>query len=187
MSRELITKTEPPALPTMPAVVQTTVNSRNAAKYTLEGHINSYDIRYPSQNKDYSVSNTSIHTSPAKVNKQRAANLRGPPLEKRYLYGRLPFFIKPLPTTIGVEEVRYLESKSALLIPSLLLQNALLQAYVEYVHPYMPLEMHPLLDAIDAADGMAGQVSLINVPGRHVCCHGFRRYEGSAGCWLCDS
>jgi hypothetical protein len=32
---------------------------------------------------------------------------------------------------------------------------------VEYVHPYMPLELHLFLDAIDAIDGMSGQVSLL--------------------------
>jgi hypothetical protein len=110
---------EPLALLTIPAVVQAATNSRNAAEYIIEAQINSYSIRYLSQNKDYLAANTDIYISPAKVNKRQAINLRGLPIEKFNFYGRLPLFIKPLLTTIGIKEVRYLESKSALSIPSL--------------------------------------------------------------------
>jgi hypothetical protein len=82
-------------------------------------------------------------------------------LEEPNLFGQLPAFAKPLPTNIAVEEVRYLQSKGALSVPSPPLQNALLQAYVEYVHPYLPLELFPFLNAINAGDGRAGKVSLL--------------------------
>lgn len=82
-------------------------------------------------------------------------------LKEPNLYGQLPAFFKPLPTKVAVEEVRYLQSKGALSVPSVPLQNALLQAYVEYVHPYMPLELFPLLNAVNAGDGRVGKVSLL--------------------------
>ncbi|KAB5515329.1 cutinase transcription factor 1 beta [Coniochaeta sp. 2T2.1] len=82
-------------------------------------------------------------------------------LKEPNLYGQLPAFFKPLPTKFAVEEIRYLQSKGALSIPSAPLQNALLQAYVEYVHPYMPLELFPFLNAVNAGDGRAGKVSLL--------------------------
>lgn len=73
----------------------------------------------------------------------------------------LPPFIKPLPSKIGPDERWYLAHKKALTLPSLPLQNALLRAYVEYVHPYMPLlELHDFLNVVNHRDGSAGQVSL---------------------------
>lgn len=74
---------------------------------------------------------------------------------------QLPAFIRPLPAKIASEDVSYLHMKGALTLPSLPLQNALLRAYVEYVHPYMPLlELHDFLSAINSVDGLCGQISL---------------------------
>ncbi|KAK3945197.1 cutinase transcription factor 1 beta 2 [Diplogelasinospora grovesii] len=74
---------------------------------------------------------------------------------------QLPPFVKPVPARIEAEDVKYLCAKGALTLPSTRLQNALLKAYVEYVHPYMPLmELHEFLAAINSRDGSAGQVSL---------------------------
>lgn len=82
-------------------------------------------------------------------------------LEEPDLLGQLPAFIKPLPPKIAPEDVKYLYAKGALSLPSLELQNALLRAYVEYVHPYMPhLELHDFLNTINSQDGLFGQVSL---------------------------
>jgi hypothetical protein len=82
-------------------------------------------------------------------------------LEEPDLHAQLPAFIRPLPAKIAAEDVKYLHSKGALTLPALPLQNALLQAYVEYVHPYMPLmEVHDFVNAIDATDGLCGQISL---------------------------
>lgn len=76
--------------------------------------------------------------------------------------GLLPPWVKPLPDRIGQDEITYLQRKGALSIPDPALQNALLQAYVEYVHPYMPLlELFDFLNVIDAGDGQDGQISLL--------------------------
>lgn len=76
--------------------------------------------------------------------------------------GLLPPWVKPLPDRIGQDEITYLQRKGALSIPDPALQNALLQAYVEYVHPYMPLlELFDFLNVIDAGDGQHGQISLL--------------------------
>jgi hypothetical protein len=51
--------------------------------------------------------------------------------------------------------------KGALTLPPISLQNALLQAYAEYVHPYMPLmDLHDFLSIINRRDGLNGQMSL---------------------------
>lgn len=77
------------------------------------------------------------------------------------LYSQLPAFVKPLPGRLTSDDVKYLHAKGALSLPELGLQNALLQAYVEFVHPYMPLiELHDFLNAIHSRDGLCGQISL---------------------------
>jgi hypothetical protein len=75
--------------------------------------------------------------------------------------GSLPLFVKPLPERIAPEDIKYLHAKGALALPGQELQNALLKAYVEYVHPYMPLlELHDFLHAINSTGGTGGRVSL---------------------------
>jgi hypothetical protein len=82
-------------------------------------------------------------------------------LEEPDVSSQLPAFIRPLPAKITAEDVTYLHMKGALTLPGLTLQNALLRAYVEYVHPYMPLmELHDFLSAINSVDGLCGQTSL---------------------------
>jgi hypothetical protein len=82
-------------------------------------------------------------------------------LEAPDLLAQLPVFIKPVPAKIAPEDVKYLHTKGALSLPSLELQNALLRAYVEYVHPYMPLlELGEFLGIINSREGLCGQVSL---------------------------
>ncbi|KAF2272569.1 uncharacterized protein EI97DRAFT_205549 [Westerdykella ornata] len=74
----------------------------------------------------------------------------------------LPPFIKPLPAKIGPDEIAYLERKGALTVPKGTLRSELLRAYLDYVHPYMPLlDLHDFLTVIDQPDGSLGKVSLI--------------------------
>ena len=74
----------------------------------------------------------------------------------------LPRFIKPLPSKIGPEEVSYLAKKGALTVPNGMLRSEMLRAYIEFVHPYMPLlDLHDFLGVIDRSDGSNGKVSLI--------------------------
>jgi hypothetical protein len=83
-------------------------------------------------------------------------------LPQKSLFGDLPRFIKPLPARIGPEEISYLEKKGALTVPKGTLRSEMLRAYVEFVHPYMPLlDLHDFLSMIDRADGSKGKVSLI--------------------------
>ncbi|PHH72384.1 hypothetical protein CDD82_5996 [Ophiocordyceps australis] len=75
---------------------------------------------------------------------------------------QLPPFVRPLPPKIAPEDVGYLDAKGALTLPCLPLQSALLQAYIEYVHPYMPLmNIHEFLDVVGHPDGINGQISLL--------------------------
>lgn len=82
-------------------------------------------------------------------------------LEEQDSTAQLPAFLRPLPSKIAAEDVKYLQIKGALSVPTLPLQNALLQAYVEYVHPYMPLmDLNSFLGIINTRDGQNGQTSL---------------------------
>lgn len=76
--------------------------------------------------------------------------------------GQLPQFIKPLPAKIGPDEISYLDKKGALTVPKGTLRSEILRAYVEFVHPYMPLlDLHDFLTVIDRPDGSKGKISLI--------------------------
>lgn len=82
-------------------------------------------------------------------------------LEEPDAAAQLPAFVRPLPSKIAAEDVGYLFAKGALTLPAIPLQNALLQAYVEYVHPYMPLmDLHNFLGIVNSRDGLNGQCSL---------------------------
>jgi hypothetical protein len=60
------------------------------------------------------------------------------------------------------DDIQYLFKKVALSIPDTNFRNALLQAYIEYVHPYMPLiELHDFLRIVDQNDGENGKISLV--------------------------
>lgn len=80
----------------------------------------------------------------------------------RFSAADLPLFIKPLPSKIGPDEVAYLEKKGALTLPKSTLRSEMLRAYVEFVHPYMPLlDLYDFLTVIDQPDGSLGKISLI--------------------------
>lgn len=74
----------------------------------------------------------------------------------------LPGCIRPFPTTITVDRTEYLQAQGALALPTIALQNALLQKFVECILPYMPvLEWPGFINIINARDGSQGQVSLL--------------------------
>lgn len=73
----------------------------------------------------------------------------------------LPAYINPLPSKMTSVDIDYLWAKSALLIPEPPLRNALLQAFIEYIYPYMPLlELHKVLQIIND-EGRSGAMSLL--------------------------
>ncbi|KAI0525576.1 fungal-specific transcription factor domain-containing protein [Xylaria bambusicola] len=84
------------------------------------------------------------------------------PLDKSDVFSSQEYgFLRPLPSKFAPEDVDYLRAKGALSVPSFALQRALLRAYAEYVHPYMPLlDLHSFLGIVDARDGSRGQTSL---------------------------
>jgi len=72
-----------------------------------------------------------------------------------------PAFIKPIPDRVLAEDRQYLVQKQVFTLPPLRLQNALLAAYVEFVHPYMPLmELHDFLRVVNDRSGASGKISL---------------------------
>lgn len=77
------------------------------------------------------------------------------------LAGEWPGFLKPLPDRILPEDRQFLMQKGVFNLPSLTLQNALLAAYVEFVHPYMPLlELNEFLRVLNDRSGASGKLSL---------------------------
>lgn len=84
------------------------------------------------------------------------------PSQMSDLVGPLPGFIKPFPTTVSPESVEYLQIHGALTLPSIPLQKALLQTFIECVLPCMPIVKWPsFLNIINARDGRKGHVSLL--------------------------
>ncbi len=74
----------------------------------------------------------------------------------------LPAFIRAFSTTIGFDSIEYLQAHGALTLPSIALQDALLQKFVECVLPCMPILDWPgFINIINARDGSQGQVSLL--------------------------
>lgn len=74
----------------------------------------------------------------------------------------IPHYIKPLPARIGSDEVAYLEKKGALTVPAVALRNELLKAYIEFVHPYMPLiDLYEFVTIVESGNGVLGRISLI--------------------------
>ncbi|KAI6716461.1 hypothetical protein JHW43_001062 [Diplocarpon mali] len=91
---------------------------------------------------------TKLATPPAQI----------PPLLKH----QLPGFLKPLPVRMASVDIEHLYAKGALSVPAAMVRNALLQAYCEWVHPYMPtLELHRVLSVINDETGRSGQLSLL--------------------------
>lgn len=66
------------------------------------------------------------------------------------------------PTDSSRATSNYLYDRGALTLPDTTLQNALLEAYVEYIHPYMPvIELHPFLNLLHHRDPKLGRTSLL--------------------------
>ncbi|KAL6875403.1 fungal-specific transcription factor domain-containing protein [Trichoderma longibrachiatum] len=73
----------------------------------------------------------------------------------------LPKYVRPL-TSLPPDDMEFLHAEGALTLPDSALQNALLRAFFEYVHPYVPtLDLDAFLHSIGTPDGSAGQVSLL--------------------------
>jgi len=73
----------------------------------------------------------------------------------------LPKYVRPL-TSLPPDDMTYLHNEGAFDLPDGTLQSALLRAFFEYVHPYVPtLDLDGFLHAIETHDGSAGQVSLL--------------------------
>ncbi|KAK0728132.1 fungal-specific transcription factor domain-containing protein [Lasiosphaeria miniovina] len=71
-------------------------------------------------------------------------------------------FMKPFPAKIDEADLQYLRRKDALALPVPKLENALISAFVEFVHPFMPvLDLEKFLGVVNQRDGQNGKVSLL--------------------------
>lgn len=85
-----------------------------------------------------------------------------PPGSRVPLSPEIPYFIKPLPPRIGPDEIQYLAKKKVLTVPGPGLRNELLKAYIEFVHPYMPvLDLYDFVKIVNSGNGQFGRISLI--------------------------
>jgi hypothetical protein len=92
----------------------------------------------------------------------RSRLISPPPPPAPILKHNLPDYLKPLPPQMTAIDIEYLIAKGALSLPDISTRNALLQSYLEYVHPYMPLiELHEFLQIIDDGAGKYGRISLL--------------------------
>ena len=74
----------------------------------------------------------------------------------------LPNYLKPLPPRMTAVDIDYLCAKGAISIPARPIRNALLLAYLEYVHPFMPsIEVNQVLRIINDGTGASGRMSLL--------------------------
>ncbi|KAM0558573.1 hypothetical protein ACHAPJ_004768 [Fusarium lateritium] len=122
---------------------------------------NSLNKLHSAESNAHRSSWSSIIPDPAFFDTLRTTQLLGSLEEKDTTTPQFPAFLRPLPNKIATEDVDYLKIKGALSVPTLPLQNALLQAYVEYVHPYMPLmDLNSFLGILNSRDGQNGQTSL---------------------------
>lgn len=84
--------------------------------------------------------------------------LAAPPMLKH----KLPGYLKSLPQRMTSVDIDYLFAKGALSMPDIPMRNALLQSYLEYVHPYMPLiDAYEVLQIIADGTGASGTISLL--------------------------
>lgn len=75
---------------------------------------------------------------------------------------KLPDYLKPAPAHISFIDMSYLFDTGALYIPTTPARNALLRAYLEFVHPCMPLiEAYEFLQIIEDGTGENGKLSLL--------------------------
>lgn len=74
----------------------------------------------------------------------------------------LPPFISPLPHQLDAIDIEHLRHKGALMLPNLSVQNALIQAYADFIHARFPvLNLPDLLRTVSWPDGSAGNISLL--------------------------
>ena len=74
----------------------------------------------------------------------------------------LPSFITPLPLQLDAIDIDHICHKGALTLPNLAVQNALIQAYADFVHARFPvLNLPELLRIVSWPDGSAGNISLL--------------------------
>lgn len=74
----------------------------------------------------------------------------------------LPAYFYPLPDLIKEDDLEYLQKKGVFDLPNTILRDRLLEAYVEFVHGYIPvLEIGSLLSIFQHEDVTAEKISLL--------------------------
>ncbi|KAG5997696.1 Cutinase transcription factor 1 beta [Claviceps spartinae] len=154
----------PTPTPTSIAKPPLSISSADAARRTSNvSAFSSNDVPHALYQRSAEFSNGKplLATQPSSLENGRTAQFLSS-LEIPDAASQLPAFVRPLPAKVAPEDVQYLVIKGALTLPDISLQNALLQCYIEYVYPYMPLiDLHNFLSVVDRRDGVNGQTSLL--------------------------
>lgn len=75
---------------------------------------------------------------------------------------RLPKYISALPVDLNTDDILYLNIKGALTIPPLEVRDALVQTYIDFVYPFMPvLNLEKLLSCIEGEFDGGQNISLL--------------------------
>lgn len=76
--------------------------------------------------------------------------------------GHLPEYIKPLPAYLSRDSIKFLAAKGALRIPPDQVRDALFNAYIDYVHPFLPiLDLSNLLCFTRTTEASSDKLSLL--------------------------
>jgi hypothetical protein len=74
----------------------------------------------------------------------------------------LPLYIQKLPATLNAEDLAYLTTKGAFVLPPQELINVCLCRYIEFVHPVLPLlNLNETLESIDDVAGKGKKISIL--------------------------
>ncbi|KAM0248898.1 hypothetical protein ACHAP5_003105 [Fusarium lateritium] len=77
-------------------------------------------------------------------------------------YQSLPSFVMPPTPNLTVDDLIFIRSKGALTIPDIELQDALIRAYFEHVHPLLPLvNVEDFIESITEGNESKSQISLL--------------------------
>lgn len=81
--------------------------------------------------------------------------------DQHQLFSDYGCFMKPPPERLSHDSMDYLRFKEATTLPSPVMQNALLRAYIEYIHPMLPMiNLEDFLESISTVDDATGKISL---------------------------
>lgn len=125
-----------PEIPTQAQLEQNTFNWIGAKRFIQRAseacvHCRTRKHRCDAMNRGLPCTNCRLDGTPC--------NLAAQPRRKYVDGSSLPRFIKRLPCRLQSQEIKSLRTKGALIVPKPQILWPLIEAYIDHVHPYMPV------------------------------------------------